>query len=85
MNIALTPEEEARVAAKVESGLYPSPAAVIRQALRLLDAQDAACQSERTLKRRAAQAILDSLRPIKARRDSVEIIREERERLNQRL
>jgi putative addiction module CopG family antidote len=84
MNVPLSPEEEARIAAKVKSGLYPSSAAVIQQALRLLDEQEATLQQEAARQRQAAQAILDSIQPVKARRDSVEIIREERERLNRR-
>lgn len=38
MHISLTPELEARVKAKVESGLYNNASEVIREALRFMDA-----------------------------------------------
>ena len=42
MNVSLTPELEARVARKVESGLYTSASEVVRESLRLLfEADDA--------------------------------------------
>jgi antitoxin ParD1/3/4 len=41
MNVSLTPELEKFVTKKVESGLYNSASEVVRQALRLLVAQDA--------------------------------------------
>jgi antitoxin ParD1/3/4 len=42
MNVYLTPELEARVARKVDSGLYTSASEVVREGLRLLfDADDA--------------------------------------------
>ena len=40
MNISLTPELEALVQRKVESGLYNNQSEVIREALRLLAEQD---------------------------------------------
>ncbi len=40
MNVSLTPELEALVAQKVESGRYTSASEVIREALRLLEEQD---------------------------------------------
>jgi antitoxin ParD1/3/4 len=40
MNVNLTPELEALVRSKVESGLYGSASEVVREALRLLEAQD---------------------------------------------
>lgn len=40
MNIHLTPQLEALVRSKVESGLYNSASEVIREALRLLDEQE---------------------------------------------
>jgi putative addiction module CopG family antidote len=40
MSIALNPNLEKRIVAKVESGRFPSPAEVIREGLDLLDAQD---------------------------------------------
>lgn len=45
MNIALTSELEQIVSQKVYSGLYASPLEVIREALRLLDQQDAGQQA----------------------------------------
>jgi Arc/MetJ-type ribon-helix-helix transcriptional regulator len=41
MSILLNPDLEQRIAAKVESGLYQSPAEVIEEGLDLLDARDA--------------------------------------------
>lgn len=41
MNVSLTPELEAYVAGKVESGRYSSASEVVREALRLLEEQDA--------------------------------------------
>ena len=40
MNVNLTPQLEALVRQKVESGLYGSASEVVREALRLLDEQD---------------------------------------------
>ncbi len=40
MNISLTPEQEAMVRDKVESGLYNNNSEVVREALRLLDQHD---------------------------------------------
>jgi antitoxin ParD1/3/4 len=40
MNVSLTPELEEMVSQKVESGLYSSASAVIREGLRLLKEQD---------------------------------------------
>lgn len=41
MHISLTPELEARVKAKVESGLYNNSSEVIREALRFMESHDA--------------------------------------------
>lgn len=40
MHISLTPELEARVKAKIESGLYNNASEVIREALRFMDAHE---------------------------------------------
>jgi antitoxin ParD1/3/4 len=40
MNINLTPQLEAMIRQKVESGLYGSSSEVVREALRLMDEQD---------------------------------------------
>ena len=40
MNVSLTPQLEAMVQAKVESGMYTSASEVVREALRLLDEYD---------------------------------------------
>ena len=40
MHVALTPELEALVKAKVESGLYNNASEVIREALRFMDAHE---------------------------------------------
>jgi antitoxin ParD1/3/4 len=40
MNVNLTPQLEALVRSKVESGLYGSASEVVREALRLMDEQD---------------------------------------------
>ena len=40
MNVNLTPELEALVQRKVQSGLYNNQSEVVREALRLLEAQD---------------------------------------------
>jgi antitoxin ParD1/3/4 len=42
MNVSLTPELEKFVSAKVESGRYNSASEVVREALRLLEENDAA-------------------------------------------
>jgi antitoxin ParD1/3/4 len=41
MNISLTPQLEAYIKQKVETGMYTSVSEVIREALRLMEAQDA--------------------------------------------
>ncbi len=84
MNITLTPEEEAFIADKVNRGLYSSSTDVIRKALQLLAKKEAAMDEEQAQKRQTAQAILDSIQPIKLQRCSTDVIREERERLNNR-
>lgn len=81
MNILLTPEEEANLMAKVSSGRYSSPSEVVKAALKLLDERE----KELLQRRQAAQSILDSISPVKLSRNSTDIIREERERRNQRL
>ena len=40
MHVSLTPELQARVQAKVESGLYNNASEVIREALRFIDAHE---------------------------------------------
>lgn len=40
MHVSLTPELEARVKAKVESGLYNNASEVIREALRFMETHD---------------------------------------------
>jgi antitoxin ParD1/3/4 len=40
MNISLTPELERRISQRVESGLYTTASEVVREALRLLFAED---------------------------------------------
>ncbi|MEM8600269.1 MAG: type II toxin-antitoxin system ParD family antitoxin [Bacteroidota bacterium] len=40
MNVSLTPRLEAFVKTRVETGLYASASEVVREALRLLEAQD---------------------------------------------
>ncbi len=40
MNVSLTPELEKFVSAKVESGRYNSASEVVREALRLMEAED---------------------------------------------
>jgi Arc/MetJ-type ribon-helix-helix transcriptional regulator len=45
MGIVLNPDLEHRIAAKVESGRYQSPAEVIQEGLDLLEARDAANSS----------------------------------------
>ena len=42
MNVSLTPELEAFVSAKVQSGRYNSASEVVREALRLLEEHDSA-------------------------------------------
>ena len=42
MNVSLTPELEKFVSAKVQTGRYNSASEVVREALRLLEEQDAA-------------------------------------------
>lgn len=51
MNVNLTPQLEALVRSKVDSGMYTSASEVVREALRLMDEQD-----------RIRQAKLDELR-----------------------
>lgn len=41
MNISLTPQLEAYIKQKVETGMYTSVSEVVREALRLMEAQDA--------------------------------------------
>ncbi|HLA94953.1 MAG TPA: type II toxin-antitoxin system ParD family antitoxin [Pyrinomonadaceae bacterium] len=47
MNVSLTPELEAFVHRKVESGMYNSASEVIRESLRLLDQKDRTIESRR--------------------------------------
>ena len=46
LNVSLPPELEARVRKRVESGMYGSASEVIREALRVLEAQEALNQAK---------------------------------------
>jgi len=55
MNVSLTPELEAMVREKVESGLYTSASEVVREALRLMEEKDREIQFRRSLEEAQAQ------------------------------
>jgi antitoxin ParD1/3/4 len=60
MNVNLTPQLEALVRAKVNSGMYTSASEVVREALRLMDEQDRLRQARLDELRSAVQQGLDS-------------------------
>ncbi len=60
MNISLTPELEAFVQQKVESGLYRSASEVVREGLRLLKERDILVQIKLEELRQELRAGLDS-------------------------
>jgi antitoxin ParD1/3/4 len=60
MNVNLTPQLEALVRAKVDSGMYTSASEVVREALRLMDEQDRLRQARLDELRGAVQQGLDS-------------------------
>lgn len=53
MNVSLTPQLESLIRQKVESGRYNNASEVVRQALRLLDAEE---QQEAWLRARITEA-----------------------------
>ena len=62
MHVSLTPELEARVKAKVESGLYNNASEVIREALRFMDAHEEWVQEVKiALLRKQIQVGVDQL------------------------
>lgn len=80
MTIALTPDLEAFVDAKVTSGLYRSPIEVIGDALRLLEERDRLAESRRQeLRREIARGLEQLERGEKAPLDMAEIKRKARE------
>ena len=60
MNVNLTPQLEALVRQKVESGLYGSASEVVREALRLLEEQDRLRAARLEQLRQEVRAGLDS-------------------------
>jgi antitoxin ParD1/3/4 len=60
MNVNLTPQLEALVRQKVESGLYGSASEVVREALRLLEEQDRLRAARLDQLRQEVRAGLDS-------------------------
>jgi antitoxin ParD1/3/4 len=60
MNVSLTPKLEGYVKAKVKSGDYNNASEVIREALRLLQQEEAIREGKMARLRKALQAGLDS-------------------------
>ena len=60
MNVSLTPKLEGYVKAKVKSGDYNNASEVIREALRLLQQEEAVREGKMARLRKALQAGLDS-------------------------
>ncbi len=60
MNVNLTPQLEALVRAKVDSGLYTSASEVVREALRLMQEQDRLREAKLEELRRDVRRGLDS-------------------------
>lgn len=60
LNVNLTPELEALVRNKVESGRYGSASEVVRDALRLMEARDQEYEAKLQWLRQAVQAGIDS-------------------------
>ncbi len=85
MNVSLTPELEAFVYRKVESGRYNSASEVIRESLRLLEEEDW-FKERRLLELRAEieKGLEDSasgrVRVVKTKKDREEIIKEIKEK-----
>lgn len=61
MNISLTPKLESYLKEKVASGMYNSTSEVVREALRLLEDQDAMRQAKLQSLRADIQSGIDSL------------------------
>ena len=61
MNVSLTPKLEGFVKAKVKTGDYNNASEVVREALRLLQKEDAVVHERKTVRlRKALQAGIDS-------------------------
>lgn len=60
MDIALTPEQQQFIAAKVSGGQYPTPAAVIDEALRLVEAKEEYERKVEELRREIAVGIAEA-------------------------
>lgn len=62
MHVSLTPELEARIKAKVESGLYNNASEVIREALRFMDAHEEwVLEIKKALLRKQLKTSIDQL------------------------
>lgn len=60
MNVSLTPQLEAYVRAKVDTGLYTSSSEVVREALRMMEQRERQQQEKLEALRRDIQEGLDS-------------------------
>ena len=61
MNVSLTPKLEGFIKAKVKTGDYNNASEVVREALRLLQKEDAVVHARKTVRlRKALQAGIDS-------------------------
>jgi antitoxin ParD1/3/4 len=81
MNVSLTPQLEAFVKQKVETGMYNSASEVIREALRLLEEHDALQAAKREALRKDLRAGLASLDGGEGRALDVEAIKAKGRRL----
>lgn len=61
MNVSLTPEQETYLKQKVSTGGYHSVSEVVREALRLLETQDAVAEAKLNALRSDLQQGIDSL------------------------
>ena len=68
MNISLTPELEAYVVSKVQTGRYTSASEVVREGLRLLEEQDQLTQLRRE---RLRQLIDEGMADLRAGRSAI--------------
>lgn len=68
MNISLTPELEACIASKVDSGRYKSVSEVVREGLRLLEEQD---QLKQLRRERLRQLVDEGMADLQAGRSAV--------------
>ncbi|NJK44643.1 MAG: type II toxin-antitoxin system ParD family antitoxin [Pleurocapsa sp. SU_196_0] len=84
MNVSLTPELEAWVESRVQSGLYQSASEVIREALRLLHKTQMSSEQQLETLRAALQRGLEDVEAGRLREDHPQLLETVRQKVRSR-